>query len=138
MNIERLKAQLILHEGLRLKPYKDSVGKLTIGVGRNLDDKGITNNEAMTLLDNDIDDAYEDAKSLIASFNDIGDVRQRVLVDMSYNLGRSRLKGFKKMLAAVESGMFTTASREMLDSKWADQVGTRAERLAKMMRTGME
>ncbi len=138
MNIERLKAQLILHEGLKLKPYKDSVGKLTIGVGRNLDDKGITNNEAMMLLDNDIDDAYEDAKSLIASFNDIGDVRQRVLVDMSYNLGRSRLKGFKKMLAAVESGMFTTASREMLDSRWANQVGSRAERLAKMMKDGLE
>jgi lysozyme len=119
-------------------PYTDSVGKTTIGVGRNLTDNGITQDEAFTLLDNDIDQALEDAKSLVSNFNDLGDVRQRVLVDMSFNLGRARLKGFKKMLAAIESGMFTTATREMLDSKWARQVGSRATRLSSMMKSGLD
>ena len=133
--IEQLRKMLIRHEDLRLKPYKDSVGKLTIGVGRNLDDKGITEAEAMLLLSNDIGDALSDAKKF-AWFSDLNSPRQDVVVDMMFNLGLTRFSGFKKMIAAIEHGNFPEAADQMLDSKWARQVGLRASELSQMMRTG--
>jgi lysozyme len=134
-----LRAQLIHSEGLRTKPYKDTVGKLTIGVGRNLDDKGITEEESLYLLDNDIDDAVDDAREVIGSiFDELDDVRQHVLIDMALNLGRNRLKGFRRMVEAVQALDFEEAGRQMLDSKWATQVGSRALRLERMMRTGVQ
>ena len=138
LNYEKLRSQLIKHEGLKRLPYIDSVGKLTIGVGRNLDDKGISNSEALNMLSNDIKIAETDARKLVARFPDLGDVRQRVLIDMAFNLGLGRLSKFKKTLAAIEAGDYKEASLEMLDSKWAAQVGRRANRLALMMATGRE
>lgn len=137
MNRARLKLQLVHHEGIRLKPYFDSVGKLTIGVGRNLDDKGITNLEAKVLLENDIDEVEEALKLSLPWFAGLDDVRQRVLVNMGF-MGVGRLLGFVKMLAAVSARDFDTAAAEMLDSKWAKQVGQRAIDLAYMMRTGQD
>jgi lysozyme len=129
---------LVRDEGLRLKPYKDSVGKLTIGIGRNLEDVGISKQEAEDLLANDIDKAIEDAKTLVGDdfFNALGDVRQRVLVNMAFNLGRSRLRRFRRMLAAIRAGKFSNAADEMVSSRWYQQVGIRAARLELMMRTG--
>lgn len=129
-------AQLIKkHEGLRLKPYKCTAGKLTIGYGRNLDDNGITGSEAEALLYNDIQNCYAECVKF-PFWNTLNEARQTVLLDMCYNLGISRLKGFKKMLAALGRGEYETASKEMLDSKWAFDVKKRATELAEIMKTG--
>lgn len=133
--IESLEDMLIRHEGLRLKPYRDSVGKLTIGVGRNLDDVGITEEEARYLLKNDIQKAVVEAKRF-RWYAKLNNPRKQAIIDMIFNLGPSRFLGFKKMLAALEAGDYEAAAREMLDSKWAQQVGRRATELAEIMRTG--
>jgi lysozyme len=127
-----------LHEGLRLKPYLDTVGVLTIGVGRNLEDKGISESEAMLMLDHDIDDAILDVQAVTGrpTFLKLNGPRRAVLINMAFNLGRTRLRSFKNMLRCVEQGDFEGAAREMLDSKWAVQVGQRAVELADIMRTG--
>lgn len=133
--VERLRAQLELHEGLRLKPYRDTVGKLTIGIGRNLDDVGISREEAYALLDNDIAAAMAPLMAL-PWFNALDEVRRAVLIDMCFNMGWRVLSTFKVTLAAIEAGDYMRAVTNMLQSKWAGQVGPRAVRLAKMMETG--
>lgn len=134
---DALRQQLIRHEGLRLKPYTDTVGKLTIGVGRNLTDKGITHAEARYLLDTDITEAIN-ALVTFPWFPDLDALRQRVFVDLCFNLGVTRLRTFTKMLAACERHDWPTAARELLDSTYATQVGQRARTLATMLRTGRE
>ena len=133
---ERLRRLLIVHEGLRLKPYRCSAGYLTIGVGRNLEARGISREEAMVLLENDIAEAEAAARGFFPAFDRLEEPRQAVLVDMAFNLGAVRLGGFRRFRAALERGDFEQAAREMLDSKWAEQVGPRARRLAEMMRRG--
>jgi len=134
---DRLKAQLLRHEGIRTKPYEDSEGILTIGVGRNLEDKGLSESEVMYLLNNDIDDAYMNCRRLIPGFSRMNGVRKGVMVNMMFNLGAPRLMGFRKMMAALRIGDYETASYEMLDSKWHRQVGERARELAKQMKEGV-
>lgn len=134
-NRERLRAQLIRHEGLRRFPYTDTVGKLTIGVGRNLSDVGISDAEAMDLLDHDLDACIRDL-STTPWFADLDPVRQRVMVDMRFNLGATRLRSFRNTLAAVARGDYEAAAIGMMRSLWAKQVGPRAVRLAAMMRDG--
>ena len=124
------------HEGLRLHPYRDSVGKLTIGVGRNLDDVGISRDEAMTLLTNDIDAATNSLEQTFPWTLAIDEVRMAVLINMTFNMGVGRLAGFKNFLAACQQGDWTTARAQMLDSVWAEQVGARAQRLALQIETG--
>lgn len=136
MNVEALQQQLIAHEGLVLRPYKDSVGKLTIGVGRNLDDVGISRSEALTLLENDIARACKDLDTNLPWWRQLSDTRQQVLADMCFNLGIRRLQGFRKALEAMRAGAWYEAADQMLDSTWASQVGSRAIRLADMMRSG--
>lgn len=136
MNLNRLQSQLSIDEGNKSKPYTDTVGKLTIGVGRNLTDRGLSADEVNYLLSNDINISTQDAKKLVPGFDNLDDVRQEVLVNMAFNLGLDRLRGFKKFLSAVNSGDFAKASVEMLDSVWAKQVGARAIRLSNAMRTG--
>jgi lysozyme len=133
---EKLVDQLIKHEGMELKVYKDSLGIETIGIGRNLVDRGVTEEEARYLCNNDIEIVE---RELVASFPFVAgldDCRLRVLLDMAFNIGIPRLRGFAKMWAAVEEGDYPTAAIEMLDSKWAKQVKTRAYTLARMMETG--
>lgn len=137
MDRKQLEDQLILHEGFRSKPYTDTVGKLTIGVGRNLDDVGISETEARALLNHDIATAEKTAARIVPSYQDLDEVRQRVLVDMAFNMGR-KLAQFMNALAAIDARDFDTAAAEMLDSRWARQVGRRATRLAKMMKTGQD
>ena len=134
MDIEALKNQLILHEGLKLEPYECTAGKLTIGVGRNIEDIGITEDEARYLLDNDILRVCDELDRNLPWWRDLSDARQRVLVDMVFNLGISRFMQFQNTIAAIESGDYETAASEMLDSRWADQVGNRAKTLSRMMR----
>lgn len=128
--------QLTLHEGLKFKAYLCSAGKVTIGVGRNLEDRGITQEESDFLLSNDIDDFQERLEKALPWMVELDPVRQRVLLDMSFNLGISGLLTFKRTLAAIKGREFTRASVMMLDSRWARQVGQRAKRLSQMMNTG--
>jgi lysozyme len=129
-------AELRRDEGVKLKPYRDTVGKLTLGVGRNLDDVGISDDEASALLSNDIDRACRALDLNLSWWRNLDSVRQRVLVNMCFNLGIVALLGFKDTLAAVQSGNWQAAHDGMLASKWAQQVGARATRLALMMFTG--
>lgn len=142
MNFERLKATLIRHEGLRLKPYRCTAGKLTIGVGRNLDDNGINYDEAIHLLGNDIrrvsNELRRRYKELTGrTFETLDDVRQEALINMAFNLGMPRLLQFKNMWGALIAGDYSRAADEMLNSHWAEQVGQRAYELSMMMRTGV-
>jgi lysozyme len=130
--------QLRLHEGERLKPYRCTAGKLTIGIGRNLEDRGISKAEAAYLLGNDIDDHWREVQRALPWVAKLDEVRQRVLLDMAFNLGIAGLLSFKRTLATIEAGDYTRAASMMLDSKWARQVGQRAERLSRMMATGKE
>lgn len=133
---DELEKQLIDHEGLRLKPYRCPAGKLTIGVGRNLDGGGISKEEALMLLRNDIGEAIAVCSQLFPLFQDLSDRRQRALIDMAFNLGETRFRKFVRLRAAVVRGDFAGAADEMLKSKWAAQVGKRAQTLAAMMREG--
>jgi lysozyme len=147
MNRAILKISLVGHEGRRDHPYDDKtgrelrsgdklVGKLTIGVGRNLTDRGLRNDEIALLLNNDIDEAVTDAMRLVPSFVKLADARQRVLVELVFNLGGTKLARFKNFLAAIDAGDFDRAADEMLNSKWHIDVGARARTLARLMRDG--
>lgn len=133
---ERLKEMLIRHEDLRLRPYLDSVGKLTIGVGRNLDSVGISKVEAMVLLNNDIRRVYDEAKANLPWFSKLNEPRQDVILSMIFNLGLHGFSKFKNTIQAIEKEDFVTASNEMLNSKWAKQVGRRAKELSALMLRG--
>lgn len=133
---DALALQLAAHEGLRLRPYRDTVGKLTIGFGRNLDDVGISKAEARHLLANDIAKVERELAASIPWWRDLSFNRQLVLADMAFNLGIAGLLKFKQTLGAVETGDYIGAAEGMLNSKWAQQVGGRAIRLARMMAEG--
>jgi lysozyme len=134
---EALRIQLMRHEGVRLFPYVDTVGKLTIGVGRNLTDRGISDAEVRYLLDNDITTAIN-SLTVFPWFPDLDPIRQRAFVDLAFNLGLPRLRGFTKMLAAAERNDWGACAAELGDSRYAHQVGQRAQTLAAMLRTGTE
>ena len=125
------------HEGLELKPYLDSsaVGVLTIGYGRNLEDRGITKEEAEMLLLNDLAISTKEGESF-GFFKDLTDNRQDVIIEMIFNLGLTRFKKFKKTIGYINQANHSAAADEMLDSKWADMVGQRAITLSNKMRAG--
>jgi len=132
---DKLRAMLVRQEALRLRLYKDSQGKLTIGIGRNIEDRGIRESEAYFMLDNDIDEAIAECQKL-PFFTELDPVRQDVLIDMVFNMGLPRVKGFVRMLSALSDHNWEEAAEEMMESKWAMQVGNRAIELAQMVRTG--
>ena len=123
------------HEGLELFPYRCSANKLSLGYGRNLDDVGITISEAEMLLDNDISKCRQQLSAMNLSTK-LNDARYAAVIDMIYNLGFAGFLKFTRMIYALESRDFKTAAREMLDSKWATQVGSRADELAEIIKTG--
>ena len=135
MNRQLLRSQLERHEGLRLKPYLDTVGKLTVGYGRNLEDVGISRDEADFMLDNDIDQVERQLET-VDEYRDLDPVRQTVIANMAFNLGFAGLMGFKNMRSAIDRRDWDRAADEMLNSKWARQVGVRAVELSEIMRTG--
>lgn len=137
MDMESLLESLRDHEDLRLLPYRDTVGKLTIGYGRNLDDRGITKDEAESMLQTDAVLALKDASLLLTNFHALRDARQNVLAEMVFNLGKVGVEKFKKFLEAAEIGHHDTAADEMLDSLWARQVGRRAVILSERWRIGV-
>lgn len=133
---EKLTEQLLRDEGVEYKPYSCTADKLTIGVGRNLDDVGINHDEAMFMLNNDIARCVKEIDKNFPWSARLTDPREAALINMAFNLGITRLLKFKKMLAALEVGEYIVAAKEMLDSKWARQVPNRARRLAAQMETG--
>ena len=149
--------KLIKHEGLRLQVYQDTLGIDTIGIGRNLEDRGITKEEldwmdipsmdavyeygiseadAMYLAQNDVQIVEEELLRSHPCVEDLDAVRQLVLMDMAFNMGVPRLRKFKKMWAAVHENKFDIAAKEMLDSRWAIQVKSRSTKLAHAMHHG--
>jgi lysozyme len=132
MNRKRLIDTLIRHEGMRNTLYKCSEGKNTIGVGRNIDANGISTEEALYLLKNDIKGCEENLRKY-SWFENLTDVRQEVLLNLCFNIGYAGFKTFRKMIWALENGDYLTASEEMKDSKWYRQVGIRAEQLVDAM-----
>ena len=129
-------SQLKVYEGLKLKPYRDTVGKLTIGYGRNLDDNGIGKEEAEAMLNSDVETVTGQLKSAYPWFESLDYARQAVVINMAFNMGMSKFAGFAKMIAAIRAEDYSTATAEMLDSRWAAQVGARALKLSAMMKTG--
>ena len=136
MDKQRLFTQLRLHEGVEHKPYKCTAGYLTIGVGRNIEERGLSDDEIDYILSNDVNIATDELVENFDWYADLDPIRQRVVIDMVFNLGMPRFKQFKNMIAAIESGDWMEASNQMMDSRWAEQVGLRASRLAEMMETG--
>lgn len=132
MNVSTLIEQ---DEGRRAKLYKDTVGKWTIGIGRNLDGVGLSEDEIDYLFHNDLR-KVTDQLATLPFYAKLDEVRQAVLISMCFNLGFAGLKGFVNTLAMIAAGNYQQASAGMLESKWATQVGQRAVRLAAMMRTG--
>ena len=136
MDRELLIEELKRDEGIELKAYQDTVGIWTIGIGRNLQDVGVSMEEAEFLLSNDIDVAVNELQRTFDWFEGLSGAKQRVCINMCFNLGLTRLLGFKKFLAAMEAGDWKTAGVEMLDSKWSRQVGVRSTRLRDLVVEG--
>lgn len=124
--------QLKRHEGLRLKPYRCTSGKITIGYGRNLEDIGITKDEAEYLLNNDIKKIQEQL-AIYEWYCKLSSVRKSVIINMAFNIGIAGIFKFKNMLSFLEAENFRQAALEMLDSVWAVQVGERSKELAYQM-----
>lgn len=139
MDIDKLKAQLKRHEGIRLYPYPDTAipPRITIGVGRNLTDRGISMVTVEQMLDEDVQLVLVELIKL-SWFNTLNEVRQRVIADMAFNMGVPGLFKFYHMIVAILAENYTEAAHQMLDSEWAKQVGLRANELANMMRSGVD
>ena len=136
--IESLEDMLIRHEGMILHAYQDSLGFWSIGVGRLIDKRrggGISEAEARYLLKNDIQRVVQEAQQF-EWYDKLNDARKIAICDMLFNLGKPGFLTFRRMLAALERGNYAEAAKEMMDSKWAQQVGRRATELAEIMRTG--
>lgn len=125
------------HEGLRLKPYEDSTGHVTIGVGRNLTERGISKSEAEMMFDSDLIVAEGDARHCVPNFERHSLNRRAALVDLAFNLGRGRLLEFKRFRAAMADYAYELASLELEDSRWYGQVGERGETITAMIRTAI-
>lgn len=136
MDRKKLAAQLTVDEGRRPRVYTDTVGKLTGGVGRNLSDRPFSDDEIDLMLNNDIALVERDLDRALPWWRELSEARQNVLANMCFNLGLNRLLQFVKMLDHLRARRYDVAAREMLDSKWAKQVGARAIRLAALMRKG--
>ncbi len=130
IDISKLKSDLKRDEGIRLKPYVDSVGKSTIGCGRNLSDNGISMDEMNFMLNNDIEVVLRALDKAFPFWTCLSDARQRALANLTFNVGFSRLLSFRKMLDALKARDWQKAHDEALNSEWAEQTGSRAQRIA--------
>ena len=136
---DKLIEMLKVHEGVETYAYKCSENKTTIGVGRNVDKAGglgLSDDEVDYLLQNDIDRVILELDSEYDWFSDLDDVRQDAMIDISFNLGQTRLRAFKKALSAMSEGDWDEAADQFMDSRWSEQVGIRAKNLTEMIRIG--
>ncbi len=129
--------QLERDEGVRTHPYTDTKGKLTIGIGRNLNAKGLSQEEIDHLLENDLRELSIELRARLPWFETLDDARQGVILNMAFNIGLTGLEGFPRMLQGVAQGDWELAADEMKNSLWAKEVGDRAVRLEQQMRTGI-
>ena len=136
MNAQRLAADLTVDEGRRARIYLCTAGKWTGGVGRNLSDRAFSDDEIDLMLANDIKGVEKDLDRRLPWWRQMTDARQNALANMAFNLGIDRLLGFVNTLTLMKAGRYDAAAAEMLNSKWATQVGARAIRLAATMRKG--
>ena len=155
-NRDELVKMIAIHEGIVLNVYQDHLGIDTVGIGRNLQDRGITDGE-LSFINKTMDEVYENGlteeeayylcmndiaiveKELLANkpvVNQLNAVRQMVLIDMAFNMGVPRLMAFKNMWLAIEKVNYQLANEEMIDSRWAGQVGSRAMKLSLAMKNG--
>lgn len=127
---------LVRHEGLRRLAYEDSVGVLTIGVGRNIQEVGLSDDEIYYLLKNDIRRCETELDNSFRWYKDLDQVRQEAMINLCFNLGITKLRKFKLALRAMEVKDYEDAADEFLDSLWATQVGQRAVEVTYMIRFG--
>lgn len=138
MTRESLKTQLRIDEGERLKLYWDTATppKATIGVGRNLTDKGISKKAQEFLLDEDVDETYAAADKYWPWWRNLTDARQDAFANLLFNLGAGKFSQFPKFLAALQGGNYEAAAKELETSLWAKQVGERSTRIVAKIRNG--
>ena len=136
IDLKRLQEQLVIDEGLVLKPYRCSSNKLTIGVGRNIEEIGITKDEAMMLLANDIARVCGECKREFPWFEDLTPLRKEAIINLVFNMGMATFKCFRKTIAFIEAKDYERAGIELLDSNYAKQVGERSKRVANMLADG--
>lgn len=134
MNYTRLREVLTDHEGLKYKPYKCTAGKLTIGIGHNLDDQGVSPAMVDLMYDEDVTEVVADLKIIFTDFDDLPDDIQIVLADMRFQLGAGGFRKFKKMITAVKQSNWSEMIIQMKDSSWYKQTTNRANDLISMVR----
>jgi lysozyme len=134
IKMENIRELLIKHEGMRFFPYNDTTGHLTIGIGRNLYQRGITEGEALLMLENDINDFTKQLSERLFWFDSQPENVKMVLIDMAFNMGLGGLLTFHETLEHIKNGNYIEASKSMLNSKWAIQVGVRAIELSDIMK----
>lgn len=130
MNVSDL---ITLHEGSRSKPYTDTVGKLTIGIGHNLSDKGLRPDEIKLIFDHDLQDAWDECAKH-PWFLALTEARKAACLDLMFNIGPSRFRGFLKFIAAMNAKDYNTAAYELIDSAWFREVGSRGVHLVDLIR----
>jgi lysozyme len=135
-DVQALYVLLEKHEGNKSHPYTDTVGKVTIGIGRNLTDKGLSPAEVRFLFINDLNSAWEDCVAHIPGFDKMSDPRKYAFVDIMFNMGWSTFSTFHNTLAAVAAEDWNSVADHLADSKWDKQVGKRADELQQMIRNG--
>jgi len=124
------------HEGLRLKPYRCTAGRLTIGYGRNIQDNGITEEEALFMLTADMLIAEQELCGIFGRYGSFSENRKAALINMIFNLGKTRFLLFRNMIKSINEGDWDLAAGEAMDSIWATQVGNRANEIAGMLKKG--
>ena len=136
MNTDQLAAQLTSDEGLRTKVYTDTVGKLTVGVGRNISDRAFSADEIALMLKNDIAAVCSQLDKAAPWWSSLSERRKQALANFTFNVGIGTALTFKNTMQLLQSGQYTAAADEMMRSKWASQVGARAVRITTMIREG--
>lgn len=136
MNLALLYRELRRDEGDSLVLYRCKSGKQTIGVGRNVEDRGVSKEESDFMLRNDVDIVLHEIKRVLPQFDAYTEIRKRALANMFFALGMTKFLGFKKMIAAIKDGRRDDAADELLDSRWVREVGQRAVRLSIMVHNG--
>jgi lysozyme len=137
MDLPKIKLLLTRHEGFKPKPYTDTVGKITIGVGHNLTDKGLTAKQIDGILEDDINDTLTFLQDHCPWFAPLDDVRQRAIIDLTFDI-EGKLLDFKNMIAAIEARDWVRAGSELLNSTFASETGQRAKDLAYMIQSGQD
>ena len=139
MNIDKLREQLKIDEGVKYEVYKDHLGYPTFGIGHLVvegdEEHGkpvgtpVSEDRVNAVFESDVQKFVSESKKVFPNLEDLPEEAQQVIVNMCFNMGAPRLSKFKKFIAAVNDGNWSTAAVEMMDSRWATQVGKRAERL---------